>query len=140
MILKIVVIILLIAIIAGKPQGPPKGWPKGKPWPTGQHNPCICNPGPSTKPGGCFDNKPKPKPKPAPPKPKPKPKPKPPPKKGGKRGKWGGWDPPVPKVRCRARRTPRVFLGHPDPDWPVAYPGDGGNYFYFTLIFLKNRL
>ena len=58
MILKIVPIILLIAIIAGNPQKPPNGWPKGKPWPPGQHNPCICKPGPSTKPGGCF---PKPK-------------------------------------------------------------------------------
>ena len=76
MILKIVVIFLLIAIIAGNPQKPPNGWPKGKPWPPGQHNPCICNPGPSTKPVGCFP----PKPKPAPPKPKPQPNPKPKPK------------------------------------------------------------
>ena len=67
MILKIVPIILLIAIIAGNPQKPPNGWPKGKPWPPGQHTPCICNPGPSTKPGWCF---PKPKPN-LPPKPKP---------------------------------------------------------------------
>ena len=77
MILKIVPIILLIAIIAGNPQKPPNGWPKGKPWPPGQHNPCICKPGPSTKPGWCF---PKPKPN-LPPKPKPQTKPKPPPKK-----------------------------------------------------------
>ena len=98
MILKIVILILLIEIIAGKPQAPPKNWPKGKEWPPGKHNPCICNPGPSTKPGGCFPPKPKPAPKPKPlpkpvPKPQPKPKPKPPPKKGGKRGIW---DPPVP--------------------------------------------
>ena len=76
MILKIVVIILLIAIIAGNPQKPPNGWPAGKVWPLNKHTPCICNPGPSTKPGGCF---PKPKPNPST-KPKPQPKPKPPPK------------------------------------------------------------
>ena len=91
MILKIVLLILLIEIIAGKP-GPPPGWPKGKAWPPGKHNPCICKPGPSTKPGGCFANKPKPPP--------PKPKPKPPPPKKPKKGR-GKWDPPVPAAKCQ---------------------------------------
>ena len=33
MILKIFILIMMIVILAGKPQLKPKGWPEGKPWP-----------------------------------------------------------------------------------------------------------
>ena len=113
MILKIVILILLIEIIAGKP-GKPKGWPEGKPWPPknekpvpkpkpprenpNKHTPCVCPNGPKNTPGGCFPKKPK----------------------GGKRGIW---DPPVPRVKCQPDPDSPTYPEYPEnPDYP-DYPG-----------------
>ena len=115
MILKIVILILLIEIIAGKPLKP-KGWKEGKPWPPKNEKP-------KSKPKLPMDSVcPKKKEifkkiqgfK------KPHPTKKPPPKKGSKRSFW---DPPIPAVKCIPGRTPPVFLGYPDPDSP-AYPNN----------------
>ena len=84
MILNIIILVLSIEIIAGKP-GPPNGWPKGSPWSPKnekpqikpdpkQHYPCLC-PNVVQKPGGCFEKNEKPQKKPDPQK-------TPPPKKG----------------------------------------------------------
>ena len=99
MILKIFILIMLIVILAGKPQLKPKGWPEGKPWPP-----------PKPKPkDGIVVTCPKKKEaikkvRPGIPKipKKPPPKKKSPPKKGGKRSFW---DPPIPAVKCQPGRT-----------------------------------
>ena len=98
MILKIFILIMLIVILAGKPQLKPKGWPEGKPWPP---------PKPPKPKDGIVVTCPKKKEaikkiqiK------NPYPKKKPPPKKGGKRSFW---DPPIPAVKCQPGRTPPVI-------------------------------
>jgi hypothetical protein len=84
MILNIIILVLSIEIIAGKP-GPPNGWPKGSPWSPKneksqikpdpkQHYPCLC-PNVVHKPGGCFEKNEKPQKNPDP-------KKQPPPQKG----------------------------------------------------------
>ena len=99
MILKIVTLILLIVIIAGKPVKP-KGWEKtGKPWPP---------PKPPKPKDGIVVTCPKKKEaikKIQIKNPYPKEK-KPPPKKGGKRSFW---DQPIPAVKCQPGRTPPVI-------------------------------
>ena len=110
MILKIVILILLIEIIAGKPVKPPpkndKPAPKRK---LPQDSNCPKKMEILKK---VFK--------------KPPPDKKPPPKKGGKRSFW---DPPIPAVKCQPGRTPQVFLGYPDPDSPVypEYPENPDN-------------
>ena len=138
MILNIIILVLSIEIIAGKP-GPPNGWPKGSPWSPKneksqikpdpkQHYPCLC-PNVVHKPGGCFEKNEKPQKTPDP-------KKQPPPKKG-KRSHYSLYKkcplgpPPVIGTAGASAPTPNSQVQEEplSPGWEMTYDNYGRRYY-----------